>query len=170
MFDNSIHTIAKTFYIAYLIVGASAGLYSFIDIYRKRVRIIVRKVKEISALYDSFENRNPSIIFEITNLGKPVTGISPQISLMGYEPRGKKIKALFEIYAIDKSLESYKTKEFHAISPKDIKNFEQLWFKTYTFKVEGGRKKKIHFRSADMKILNYAQFVYGLIKLKLFKQ
>ena len=165
----TIENFTKYLYPPYLFLGAAGGLYFFFDLYSKRMRIMVRRVEEILALHDKWEGSNPSIRFEITNLGRFVTSLSPIISLRGYNLNGRKITAFFELHVIDRSLESHIPKVFCAISPKDINNYEFLWLKTYTFKLTSGEEKRIRYDNADMNVMGYWKYIYKLLLFKLLK-
>ena len=147
MFDieENFETIIKAVYPIYLFIGAAGGLYFFIDNYRNRVRIKIRNLKEIMRLDDQWNQRKTSIWVEITNIGKHMTSLEPEIFFTGYEPEGRKIYGVFEIYDISRDLHPHMSKNIQATIKEDIEIFEFLWFKTYTFTLTRGRKKRIRF-------------------------
>ena len=146
-----------------------ADYISLIDNYRNRVRIKIRNSKEIMRIENQWGQRKTSIMFEITNIGKYITSLEPEIFFTGYEPEGRKIYGVFEINDISRDLHPHISKNIQATIKEDVEKFEFLWFKTYTFTLTRGRKKRIRYDSAEMNILSYWKYVYKLFMFKFFK-
>jgi hypothetical protein len=135
-------------------IAAPGGIWFWIDKFRNRIRIKVRKL--------GLAPGDPSIrgiTFEAENVSATLTSFEPKFTLTGYSPERKKQTYAFTIEGSDRQLPSHVSKQFlawHNHSENRILLF--LWFMTFKLTLSRGGCVRIRIRNSQFEQISFLQF------------
>lgn len=137
-------------------VAAPGGIWFWIDKFRNRIRIKVRKL--------GLPPGNTSIrgiTFEAENVSSTITSFEPKFRLTGYSPERKRQTYTFTIDGNDRQLPSHVSKQilgWHNDAENKILLF--LWFMTFELPLSRGRcvRVRIRIRKSEFKPIGILRF------------
>jgi len=135
-------------------VAAPGGIWFWIDKYRNRIRIKVRKLG-----LPPGDTSIRGIAFEAENVSSTLTSFEPKFILTGYLPERKKQTYIFTIDGNDRQLPSHVSKQFtswHNNMENRILLF--LWFMTFELPLSRGRSVRVRVKNSEFKPIGFFKF------------
>lgn len=135
-------------------IGAPGGIWFWIDKYRNRISI---KIRRLNFPLDNTSLRG--ITFEAENVSSVLTSFEPEFTLVGYSPERRKQIYTFRFDGTDRQLPSHVSKQFlgwHNHAENRILLF--LWFMTFRFPLSRGRYKNVRVRNSSFEPVGFLQF------------
>jgi hypothetical protein len=136
------------------VLATPGGIWFWIDKYRNRVRIRIRKLNLASG--DTSVRR---IAFEAENVSSVLTSLEPMFLLTGYSPERKKQTYQFTIEGNERQLPAYVLRQVVAgHNDKENRIMLCLWYMTFTVPLTRGGRVRVHIRNAEFKPIGLLRF------------
>jgi len=149
------------------VFGGTGGIWFWISLWRERVRVRIRIVKD--GPYVSMEEMNEKACaeLEIENIGGRTTSLKPEVTLVGYTPKFKKKVFKGIVEEGSRELPVHNPKIFKVDFPDGLAYVSSL-FRTYKIEFTRGKSKKIRVWSAGLKQIGIIRYFYELFKFRVF--
>jgi hypothetical protein len=135
-------------------IAAPGGIWFWIDKFRNRIRIKVRKLG-----FPPGDASSSGITFEAENVSSTLTSFEPKFTLIGYSPERQKQTYIFTIEGHDRQLTSHVSKQIVGRHNEyENCNLLFLWFMTFQLPLSRGRSVRIRFRNSLFKQLGFFRF------------
>lgn len=137
-------------------LAAPGGIWFWIDRYRNRVRIKIRRLSLAEG-----RDRNPCVSFEAENIGSTLTSFEPEFSLVGYSAERKAVTFTFRFEGADRQLPPHAPKQFLG-----CRNYAGngdlffLWFMVFRFPLSGGRDARVRIRNGSFDPVGFFRFTW----------
>lgn len=139
---------------AVVAIAAPGGIWFWIDKFRNRIRIKIRKLG-----FPLGDTSIRGITFEAENISSVLTSFEPEFLLVGYSPERKKQTYTFRFDGSDRQLPSHVSKQFlgwHNHAENRILLF--LWFMTFRFPLSRGRNVTVRIRNSSFETVGFFRF------------
>lgn len=149
---------------AIVFLAAPGGIWFWIDKFRNRIRIKIRKLG-----FSLGDTSTRGIKFEAENISAVLTSFEPEFSLVGYSPERKKQTFTFRFDGADRQLPSHVSKQFlgwHNHAENRIMLF--LWFMTFRFPLSSGRSVVVRIRNSNFETVGFLQFHWERLLFRCF--
>jgi hypothetical protein len=132
------------------LLGGAGGIWFWVEKWLDRIRLYVRPISHTFDL--KADDIEVKFVFEVVNIGKSPTSLSPSIDCVGYSQRRQRETAKLEIADPERLLPPHSTKTFTAIGR--INPTYPFWpFKSFRISPTRGRNHVMHFRSNPKKVI-----------------
>ena len=135
-------------------VAVPGGIWFWIDKYRNRIRIKVRRF-ELPARDTSVRG----IAFECENISGSLTSLEPTFTLTGYTPERGRQTYTFTIDGNDRQLPPHVPKQvlgFH--NDRENRIILLLWYMAFTVSLTKGAPIRLRYRNAECVRLGFFRF------------
>lgn len=135
-------------------IAAPGGFWFYIDKFRSRIRIKVRKL-DLTPLDTTIRK----ITFEAENVSSTLTSFEPHFTMTGYSPERKKQKYTFAFAGNDRQLPPHVSRLFtgqHSNTDNRIIIF--LWFMTFRLPLSRGSCVNARFVNSEFVPIGFIKF------------
>jgi len=145
-------------------IAAPGGIWFWIDKYRNRIRIKVRKFGLVKG-----DQSGRGISFELENVGASVTSLEPTFTVSAYSPKREYEVYNFRIEGDERRLSPHDLlpiQGWHSNRENRVILFG--WYMTLTLRLTRGRRVRVRVRNAEFQQLGWLRFHWERMRFTLF--